>query len=83
MTDPDDYTELEMMRQPPGDNWAPTLPPEDRERYRKAWLEYRCCRDCREWACDQGDDMGACTIEKYAALMTPEDYTCDKFQRKK
>lgn len=77
-----------MKRSPPhDDNWGPSLPPEDRERYIKAWQEFRSCRDCENWDCDEGDTVGACFQKKYhrvpVLLMTPEDYTCYDFEPKR
>lgn len=74
------------MRGPPDDNWSPTLPPEDRARYRAAWESYRACRDCLYWDCDDGDTVGGCTRPSLdrapAAFLTPEDYTCNEFAKK-
>jgi hypothetical protein len=66
------------VRAPPSDHWEDTLPEADRERYRAAWAEFRCCRDCRNWT-DDGDGAGACGLVRHAAFLTPEDYTCDRF----
>lgn len=71
------------MRAPPEDNWLPTLPEADRARYLAAWNSHTACRDCRHWSCDDDDTVGACGLEKYAALLTPEDYTCERFEPKK
>lgn len=76
------------MRPPPEDHWAPTLPEAERERYQAAWQEFRCCRDCRFWEEDDDDKdgTGACgnsAVMRYAAFLTPEDYTCDQFARKR
>lgn len=69
------------MRAPPADHWEPTLPAEDRERYSVAWQAYRCCSDCAHWCADDEEpDVGACDTEKYAAFLTPEDYTCERFE---
>ncbi len=73
------------MRAPPADHWADTLPPEDRARYRASWDLFRCCRDCKHWEYDEddGDGTGLCGIgSKFAAFLTPEDYTCDQFEPK-
>lgn len=69
------------MRDPPENHWSDTLPAADRERYRVAWQAHRCCRDCRQWACDD-DSVGVCTLFTQAAFLTPEDYTCDGFESK-
>lgn len=71
-----------MRPLPAGDNWEPSLPDADRQRYAAAWQEFRCCRDCRHWSCDEGDDVGGCDTVRYAALLTPEDYTCDQFTKR-
>jgi hypothetical protein len=70
------------MRPPPADNWDETLPAAERERYHVAWQSHRACRDCRNWSGDDGDGVGACDLMKYAAFLTPEDYTCDQFEPK-
>ena len=71
------------MRAAPSDNWDDTLPIADRERYAAAWQSYMCCRDCAHWTDDgDGDGTGACchpVLAKYAAYLTPEDFTCDEF----
>jgi hypothetical protein len=71
------------MRPAPADHWDDTLPPEDRERYRVAWEAYRCCRDCSHWMADDDDGTGCCDTAKFAAFLTPEDYTCDNFEPKR
>lgn len=75
------------MRSPPqSDNWAPSLPPEDREKYRAAWNDFRACRDCKHWYCDDDDDCGVCMHDKYhrkpVSFQCPEDYTCEDFETK-
>lgn len=70
------------MRPPPVNHWEDTLPAEDRARYAAAWDEFRTCRDCRHWSVDEGDSLGACGLERLAAFMTPEDFTCENFEKR-
>lgn len=74
------------MRAPPiNDNWASTMPDDERKLLQDAWQSYRCCRDCTHWGYDEedGDGIGCCGAMHEAAYIVPEDWTCDRFSAKK
>ncbi len=80
---------ITSIRQAPVKNhWADTEPPEAKAAREKAWQEYKCCRDCKHWACDDDETektgVGACTLPEWnaacASFICPEDYQCHDFE---
>lgn len=65
-------------------NWADTEPLAERAARLLAWQEYSCCADCAYWYDEDETGHGGCGAVSIpgGALITPEDYTCDKFELK-